>query len=37
MICQNCDSALLDEVLVGEDVYLKCKECGELMDNEDDY
>lgn len=37
MICNNCNSTLLDEILVDEDVYLKCKECGELMDNEDDW
>ena len=28
MICNNCNSTLLEEVLIGEDVYLKCKECG---------
>ena len=37
MICNNCDGTLLEEVLIGEDIFICCKECGELMDNEDDW
>ena len=37
MICPECESTRIYEVLLDEDIYLKCKNCGAIMENEDDW